>query len=141
MKTLRSIMLGLALLLVCSATKASNIKGEKLTRNHALYTYADAITQGKLSNLNDVLDKTAEFSMLRGKTIISFSRKQMLDYLKSNKNVEEICTTSTSIIASDANVEIVKFDMKFKGFVRHNYITIANTGNGWKITNVYSTFS
>ncbi len=28
-----------------------------------------------------------------------------------------------------------------KAFVRSNYVTIANTGNGWKITNVYSVFS
>jgi hypothetical protein len=140
MKTLKTIVLGVALLAVCGAANAKPAIGEKLTRNHAINTYIDAMTRGKLAGLNDVLDKTAAFSMLRGKTVLSFSKKEMLDYLQSNKNVELACTTSTSIVESDANLAVVKVDMKFDGFVRSNYVTIANTGNGWKITSVYSVF-
>jgi hypothetical protein len=145
MKTLKSIMLGLALLLVGSATNAATVKAAKLTRAaakltraHAINTYVDAMTRGKISGLNDVLDKTATFSMLRGKTVLCYSKKQMLDYFKSNKNTEQVCTLSTGIIKSDDNIAIVKVDMKYNGFVRSNYVTIANTGDGWKITNVYS---
>ena len=64
----------------------------------------------------------------------------MLEFFKSNKNIEQICTTSTSIVESNNNVAIVKVSMKYDDFVRNNYVTIANTGNGWKITNVYSVF-
>ena len=140
MKTLKSILLGLALLAVGSAVKANNTNNDELTKNHAINTYVDAMTRGKLQGLNDVLDKSVQFSMLRGKTVLSFSRKEMLDYFQTNKNTEQTCTTSTSIIESDANVAVVKVDMKYDGFVRSNYVTIANTGNGWKITNVYSVF-
>jgi hypothetical protein len=140
MKTLRSIMLGLALLVVCGVVKANTTNGEKLTKTYAINTYVDAMTRGKLDGLNDVLDKTAEFSMLRGKTVLSFSKKQMLGYLQSNKNTEQICTTSTSIVESNTNIAIVKVDMKYDDFVRSNYVTIANTGSGWKITSVYSVF-
>lgn len=141
MKTLKSMMLGLALLLVCGAAMASSTKVENLTKTYAINTYVDAMTRGKLDGFNDVLDKTAQFSLLRGKTVLSFSKKQMLDYLRGNKNVEQACTISTSVINSDANIAVVKVDMKFNDFVRSNYVTIANTGNGWKITNVYSVFS
>ena len=140
MKNLKSIMLGLALLVVCGAANANATDDGKLTENYAINTYVDAMTRGKLDGLNDVLDKTAGFSMLRGKTVVSFSKKQMLDYLKANKNTEQSCTTSTSIVESNANIAVVKVDMKYEGFVRSNYVTIANTGNGWKITNVYSVF-
>ena len=140
MKTLKSILLGIALLAVGSAVKANNTNNDELTKTHAINTYVDAMTRGKLQGLNDVLDKSVQFSMLRGKTVLSFSRKEMLDYFQSNKNTEQTCTTSTSIIESDANVAVVKVDMKYDGFVRSNYVTIANTGNGWKITNVYSVF-
>jgi len=140
MKTLKSILLGLALMVVCGAVKANNSDDGKLTQTHAINTYVDAMTRGKLQGLSDVLDQCAQFSMLRGKTVLSFSKKQMLDYLQANKNTEQTCTTSTSIVESNANVAVVKVDMKFDGFVRSNYITIANTGNGWKITNVYSVF-
>ena len=140
MKTLKSILLGLALMVVCGAVKANNTDDGKLTQNHAINTYVDAMTRGKLQGLNDVLDQSAQFSMLRGKTVLSFSKKQMLDYLQANKNTEQTCTITTSIVESNANVAVVKVDMKFDGFVRSNYVTIANTGNGWKITNVYSVF-
>lgn len=139
MKTLKSIMLGLALLLLCGAAKANNID-DRLTPNYAINTFVDAMTRGKLAGLNEVLDKSVGFSMLRGKTVLSFTRSEMLDYFKSNKDIEQTCTTSTSIVESNANVTIVKVAMKYADFVRNNYVTIANTGNGWKITNVYSVF-
>jgi len=141
MKTLKSILLGLALLAVGTAVKANNTNDGTLTENHAINTYVDAMTRGKLQGLNDVLDQSAQFSMLRGKTVLSFSKKQMLDYMQANKNTEQTCTTSTSVVESNANIAVVKVDMKYEGFVRSNYVTIANTGNGWKITNVYSVFS
>ena len=141
MKTLKSILLGLALLAVGTAVKANNTNDGTLTENHAINTYVDAMTRGKVQGLNDVLDQSAQFSMLRGKTVLSFSKKQMLDYMQANKNTEQTCTTSTSVVESNANIAVVKVDMKYEGFVRSNYVTIANTGNGWKITNVYSVFS
>jgi hypothetical protein len=140
MKTLKSILLGLALMVVCGAVKANNTDDGKLTQTHAINTYVDAMTRGKLQGLNDVLDQSAQFSMLRGKTVLSFNKKQVLDYLQANKNTEQTCTITTSIVESNANVAVVKVDMKYDGFVRSNYVTIANTGNGWKITNVYSVF-
>ena len=55
----------------------------------------------------------------------------------------EACSADKAIrqLESNANIAIVKVDMKYSDFTRSNYVTIANTGNGWKITNVYSTFS
>jgi len=141
MKTLRSIMLGLAMLAMCGVVKANTNDNVKLTQTYAVNTYVDAMTRGRLNGLNDVLDNSASFSMVRGKQVLSFSKKQMLDYFKTNRNTEQICITSTSVVESNANIAIVKVDMKYSDFTRSNYVTIANTGNGWKITNVYSTFS
>jgi uncharacterized membrane-anchored protein len=141
MKTLQKIMLGLALLVCCgSAVKANTIEDGKLTKNYAINTYVDAMTRGKISGLNDVLDKSAAFNMVRGKQVLSFNKTQMVDYLKSNKNTEQACTTSTSVVESNTNIAIIKVDMKYENFTRSNYVTIANTGSGWKITNVYSVF-
>src|ERR1700722_6206052 len=138
MKTLRSIMLGLAMLAFCGAAKANTNDNGKLTQTYAVNTYLDAMTRGRLSGLNDVLDQSASFSMVRGKQVLSFDKKQMLDYFKTTRNTEQLCTASTSVVESNANIAIVKVDMKYANFTRSNYVTIANTGNGWKITNVYS---
>jgi hypothetical protein len=140
MKTLKSIIAGIALLFICVAANAKTNNNDDLTQSHAINTFVDAMTRGRVEGLNDVLDKTAAFSMLRGKTLLSFTKNEMLDYLKSNKNVDQTCVTSTSIVESNANVAIVNVAMKYNNFVRNNYVTIANTGNGWKITNVYSVF-
>jgi hypothetical protein len=140
MKTLKSIMLGLVLLVICGAVKANDNNDEKSSKNYAINTYVDAMTRGRLDGLNGVLANDAQFSMLRGKQVVSYSKKQMLDYMQSNKNVEQACTTNTSVVESNADIALVKVDMDFNGSVRSNYVTLANTGNGWKITNVYSVF-
>ncbi len=108
----------MALLAAGTAVKANNTNDGTLTENHAINTYVDAMTRGKLQGLNDVLDQSAQFSMLRGKTIVlSFSKKQMLDYMQANKNTEQTCTTSTSIVEEvNANIVVVKVDMKYEGF-------------------------
>jgi Putative lumazine-binding len=140
MKNLRSILLGLALLGVCGAAKA-NPAPTALTKNYVINTYIDAMTRGRLSGMSDVIDQNAKFNILRDKKVVSFSKKEMLDYLKSNKNVEMECTTNTSIVDSNADITLVRVDMKYNNSLCRNYITMVNTGSGgWKITNVYSVF-
>ncbi|MES2060368.1 MAG: nuclear transport factor 2 family protein [Bacteroidota bacterium] len=140
MKTLKSVTLALALFAICSFAKASDVPTENLTKTHAINVYVDAMTRGRINDLNQVLDQSARFSMQRGKSVMRFSKKEMTDYLKNQKNIEQACTTSTDIVEENADSAIVKVDMNFEHFTRTNYVTIANTGNGWKITNVYSVF-
>jgi len=140
MKTLKAMMVGLALLVVCGAANATDTGAAKLTKNYAINTYLDAMIRGQLDGLDNVLAPNADFSMLRGKQLVSYGKKQMMQYLQENKNVEQTCDISTSVVESNADISLVKVDMKFEGFVRSNYITLANTGDGWKITNVYSVF-
>jgi hypothetical protein len=141
MKTLKSIILGLILLVVCSAAKATTYTdGDNLTQTYAINTYIDAMTHGKLKGLNEVLDQDAKFTMLRGKTVLNFSKDEMVESLGASKNVEQACTTTTSIVESNEAMAVIKVDMQFDGFLRSNMVTVTNTGKGWKITNVYSVF-
>ena len=141
MKTLRTLIIGVALFTVCTAAKATIHTDEaNMSKNFAINTYIDAMTRGKAEGMNEVLDPTVKFNVLHGTKVVSFSKKEMLDYLKTDKNVEQDCTTSTEIVQDDAAQSVVKVDMKYNGFVRTNYVTLANTGNGWKIINVYSVF-
>lgn len=133
-------MLGLVLVAGFGIAKADTPNDKKLTQNYAINTFIDAMTRGKLDGFNEVLDNTMKFSQLRGKTVLSFSKKEMLTFMETNKNVEQICTTSTSVVEQDSNVEVVKVNMNYGSFTRTNYVTLANTGNGWKIVDVYSLF-
>jgi hypothetical protein len=141
MKTLKTIMLGLVLLVVCGVAKANPIpEPETLTKTYAVNTYINAITRGKLDGFNDVLDQSVKFSMLRGSEILCFDKKQMVDFMKKVKNIQQACTTSIHVVESGNDVAVIRVDMKFENFMRSNYVTIANTPNGWKITNVHSVF-
>jgi len=140
MKTLKSLMLGLVMLAVCGVAKAAN-KPEKLTKNYAITAYVNAMSHGQLAGLKDAVDASAKFSMLRGTDVISFSKAEVMSFLKGSEGVEQLCTVRTTEMENNDNVTVVKVDMKYEHFTRSNYVTIANTGDGWKITNVYSVFS
>ncbi|QHS55778.1 hypothetical protein GWR56_09610 [Mucilaginibacter sp. 14171R-50] len=142
MKTLKSVTLGIALIVTSSfiQAKANDVPEINLTKTHAINIYVDAMTRGRIDGLNQVVDQSAKFSMLRGKSILSFTKKEMTDYLKHEKNIEQVCTTSTEIVENNPDMAVVRVDMKFDNFTRSNYVTVANTGSGWKITNVYSVF-
>jgi hypothetical protein len=141
MKTLKSIILGLSLVILCSAAKATeNPTEEKSTRTYAITAYIDAMTSGKTSGLSDVLDQSAQFSMLRGKKVMTYDKQAMLRFLEANGGVKQDCTTNTTVVENNTDLAVVKVDMKYGEFTRSNYVTLLNTGSGWKITNVYSVF-
>jgi hypothetical protein len=140
MKTLKSIVLGLALLVVTNVVKADEPVVAKYSKNHAISTYVSAMTEGKSAGLKEVIDQSAKFSTLRGKQVVSFDKADLLKYAEQNKNVRQSCTTTTTEVESNNDLSVVKVEMKYENFTRTNYVTMANTGEGWKITNVYSVF-
>ncbi|QJD97462.1 hypothetical protein HH214_17070 [Mucilaginibacter robiniae] len=142
MKTLKSFLLGLTLMVVGIIAKADEPEAAKLSKNYAIATYINAMAQGKTEGLDNVLDQSAKFSMLRGKKVLSFSKTDMLNFMNSNANIAQNCTVNTSVVEKESNndVSVIKVDMQYTDFVRSNYVTVTNTGNGWKITNVYTVF-
>lgn len=142
MKTLKTIALGLILLVTFGAANATTIKtnNESLTVNHAITTYVNALAHGQVSDLSAVIDQNAKFTMLRGSKMLSFNKDEVVNSVQENQNVDQVCTVSTSVRESNSDLTVVKVDMKYEGFTRSNYVTLANTAEGWKITNVYSVF-
>lgn len=143
MKTLKLFVPLLSLLIAFTTASAKNLPDEGIfTKTHAINTYVDAMARGKLDGFDQVIDSSAKFTMLRkDKRLISYNKTEMIAFLNKIKNVEENCTTSTAIIQNTADMIVAKVDMQFEGFTRSNYVSIANTGNGWKIINVYSVFN
>lgn len=143
MKTFKLIVPLLSLMIAFTTATAKNLPDEGIyTKTHAINTYVDAITRGKLDGFGQVIDSSAKFTTLRkDKRLISYNKNEMVAFLNKIRNVEENCTTSTAIIQNTADMIVAKIDMQFDGFTRSNYVSIANTGNGWKIINVYSVFN
>jgi hypothetical protein len=141
MKTLKTITLGLIMVVAFASAKATTVDGnEILSVNHAVNTYVNAVTHGQISDMDVVIDQNAKFSMLRGTKMLSLTKDQVIETVKNTENVDQQCTVSTAIGESNNDITIVKVDMKYSTFTRTNYVTLANTGNGWKITSVYSVF-
>ncbi len=140
MKTLKTIIPAIALLFAFNFVKAADKDNEKLTKNYTVNTYVDAITLGKLEGLNEILDNNTKFCVLQGKKVMNYSKTEVLEHLGNLKNIKQNCTTTTTLVEDNAEVAVLKVDMQYANFTRSNYVTIANTGNGWKITNVCSVF-
>jgi hypothetical protein len=141
MKTLKSILTALVLFVGFTAAKANDNAPVVLPlHDYAVYTYVNAVCHGQMAGIEDVLDKNVQFSMVHGTQVITSDKAEVMQYLRDNKNVEQNCTVSTSVVESNDDVTVVKVTMKYSDFVRTNYVTIANTSTGWKITNVHSVF-
>ncbi len=142
MKTLKTIFIALLVTLTFTVAKANtpNLK-ERLTMRYAINTYVDAFTQGKTAGLAEIIDENAKFSHNRGQQVISFSKNEILQSLKNEQNIEQNCTTTVKVVENNTNLVVYKVQMKYQNFSRTNYVTMTDTGNGWKITNVSSVFS
>jgi len=140
MKTLKSIMMGAALVAVCGIANAAAKTDVPLTEDYTINTYINATTKGDLSGINTVVDNGAKFSLLQDKKVVSYTKQEELAFLKSNKNVQLDCTTSTNVVENNADNAVVEVDMKYNDHTRADFVTMVNTDAGWKITDVYSVF-
>ncbi len=140
MKTLKTITAALLIAFSFSSFAADGTAKEKLEMNYALKTYIAAITEGHIAPLTEVLDKDVKFSSTRGEKIISHSKAEMLNALKVSENVKQNCVTSYNVVEGTPSFSVVKVTMKYDSFSRVSYLNLTNTGNGWKITSVSTSF-
>ena len=133
----------LVLMLLTGITVKANIKTDtnKFTIDHAVKTYTDALIHGKLAGLKEVIDESAEFSMLQGKEQNSYSKRKMLDFFLLFKGTNMDCTTTNKVIERCGEIAVIKLDLLFKRFTRSDYVTIVHKDDKWKIIYVYSVFS
>lgn len=137
MKTLQSIVFGLALIIACTAAKAINKPvAAVLTKNDVLNIYVNAVVHGKLDGLENVLDKNVRYTIHRGENDINLSKKDVLESLKATENVEQGCTYTTSVVKDTPKGMVVKLDMKYDGYVRTSLITISLDHDDFRITKI-----
>jgi hypothetical protein len=132
MKILKSMMLGLALVIACTAAKADG----KPTKAEVLNIFMDASAHGKMDKFEDVLAKDLEYNIQRGERTIKTDKKQMVDFYKANQNVEQNCKCTTSTVEDNDRYMVVKMEMKYDTYTRVNVVTIMDTVSGWKVTKV-----
>ncbi len=139
MKAIIKTISAFALVLTVHAALAARTDDGLFTKDYAVARYVAAITQGNIDGFAEVLDTDAKFCTM-GKTIKSTDKKTLLSYLAHIGKLKQLCSTSTTVIEDNPQLTVVKVDMQYETFVRSNYVTVAHTATGWKITNVCSVF-
>lgn len=140
MKTLKAILTVVSMVF-CFSSFAEDVPGtQKLSMDYALKTYIDAISTGKLKGLSEILDNEVKFTVTRGEVIVNYTRNEMLNSLKQSENIIQNCVTEHTIVEQNPTQAIVKVSMKYDAFSKINYVTMAQTSKGWKITSVSSVF-
>ncbi len=134
MKTLKSIFLGLALLIAGNSAFATN--QNPLSKNDVLSIYVDALIHGKIGNVDAVLDKNVKHTVYRGEKQFKLDKKQIMESLKATENIEQGCTFNTQISEETDNSMVVKLTMKYETYTRVNTIIISSEKGDFKITKI-----
>ena len=141
MKTLKAMVMGLALLLVCGVSQAASVTNHNnTTKDEVINAYLDAVVHGKINGFSDIVDDDAQFNMKRGSNVNTLNKPQVLDALKLNENIEQDCQCTKTVMQDSEDMSVVKVDMKYNDFTRTDVITAQRAGNGWKITKVETSF-
>ncbi len=137
MKTLKSVMFGLALLVACTAAKAINKPTPAtLTKNDVLEIYLNAVIHGKIDGLDKILSDDVHYKMYRGDNVVNLNKKRILESFKASENIEQDCKYTTSIVEDNNDGMVVKLEMKYGNYTRVNLITISSDRPDWKITKI-----
>ena len=140
MKTLKTLTAAVLLMVSISSFAAGEPGNEKMNMNYALNTYIQAIANGKVNGFSEVLDRDVKFTVTGGKKVINYNKSEMVTFAKRNENMQQNCTTEYKIVELNDAQALVKVTMKYPDFTKVNLVSMANTSEGWKITNVTSSF-
>lgn len=141
MKTLKSMLGGLILLLVCATAANAAVKpaAMRLTKEDVVNIYIDAIAHGDMKGLDNVLDDSLHYIVQRGNNPMTLHKDDLMDYLRTNPADPSVTTTTTVVEDGDRHTRI-RVEFKYAKYTRTDLLTLDDYG-GWMITKVESSFS
>lgn len=140
MKSLKLMLTGIAFLFVCAAASATvNPGNNKPTKADVVNTYINAIAHGKVANLENALNDSFTYNLLRGQFINTLNKEQLINYLASNPALNAAVTITTSIVQDDDDLLVEKVEFKYDSYSHTDMLTL-NKSNDWEITKVVSVY-
>jgi hypothetical protein len=140
MKTLKTLIAAFFLTISASAFAADDVNSEKLKIDNTLNTYVEAIANGKIDGLKNILAEDMKFTVARAEKVINYNKAQLLNSLKESENVVQNCSTDYEVVEINSLQAMVKVIMKYEGFSKINFISLDKTGTSWKITSISSSY-
>lgn len=143
MKILKNTIIALSLIVLASFTieaKANDNPEVKSSANITLAKYVEGTTKGKLKGFSELIDKDFKLGVVRGEKPVSFNKDQFLADIQHIDNVTQQCKTSYTLLESNAEFAVARVEMQYPNFTRVNCVNMTHTSEGWKITNISTTF-
>lgn len=142
MKTLKKSILTLSFLFAtCILVKAELPKKAGENANDVIIKYIENTTTGQNHSFKELLGDDFKQYIDTEKKPLNYDKKLFMTYLKLYENVVLNCITDYSLIEETEDFVIAKVEMKFPTFTKTNYLTLSDTQDGWKITNISVRFN
>lgn len=137
MKTLKKTALTLTFLLfACFMVKAELPNRVDKNVAEVLSKYIASVTTGEVHDFKELLSDDFIQHIDCNRKGLNYNKKQFIASLKLLDNFDLNCTTDYSLVEEKDDFVIAKVDMKFPTFTKTNYVTMSETEEGWKITNI-----
>ena len=140
MKTLKAMMMGLALMVVCGVANAAKPAYHNPTKDEVIDTYLNAVVHGNLDGIDNAIDDDAQFNTVRGEHTNTLNKGQVIDYLKTNAGAQQDCKCTATVVQDTDDIFVKKVEMNYGDFTRTDVITAQHVGSGWKITKVQTSY-
>lgn len=130
-----------ALLMTLSLSSFANSYSNPLKAKEAkeiLLTYAECTSIGNTDYNKFLFAEDFQYENASNNT--KSGKRDYLKFLNENKGLNYNCTTTSEILDLTGKTAVAKAIYKFETFSRVDYITLAQTKDGWKVSKVISTF-
>jgi len=136
MKTLKNLTAAFLIILTASSFANEKSKSEKLLMDYTIKRYADALGHGQIKGISEIFDRNVKMTTTIHKKIVNYDKGDILLSLKYIQNVEQNCETTYTMIEKTQTQALAKVTLNYDSFSKVNYISLANTAKGWRITNI-----
>lgn len=142
MKTLISLIAATVFTLVSSFVFA-NSKPEPvkfLKVESIIDHYIDATNNGEVALVDHLFTENFKYATPnKGKSEL-VGRSTLVNHLKKQKGVKLAAESSYTFVEKNDDCSIVRVATSFEHFTRYDYVTLCNSKDGWKISNVTVTY-
>jgi hypothetical protein len=140
MKTLKVMLMSVALLVVCGFANAGTKIAHDPNKDEAVNIYVNAVVHGNLTGIDNAIDEDAQFNTARGERVSTLNKGAMLDYLKANAADQPNCKCTETVLTDDGDKYVKKVVMQNNDVTRTDVVTAEHVGSGWKITRVETSY-
>jgi len=138
-RTITSIATVLLMVMTLSSFATSNSNPLKYKdAKEILLTYTEAASEGNIEFNNFLFTENFKYSNKANET--TYTKKAYISFLNSNKGLQYNCETKHEVLNTSTKMAVAKTTFKFDCFTRVDHITLVQTDEGWKISNIVTSY-